>query len=348
MRMLVSVVLAVLGSAMVLVASTHLFLPSGSINAALSTVPMIAHGLAFPLPSGVTLMVMGAAALLVVLRRTPLGDRARMPRAVTATSIVVSGLLLALSTTQIGLPTTPRDGAIEGNDSLVVVSWNALDHFDGDSAREIFGTLNADVAVLPELQQRDGVSAGAPRIEEALAHGGLDPRDFDIFESPPTRTHIAPLTVIVRRAFVPYVSVPVEQATFGTVHLVPPPGSALPEILAVHTAPPVPRWMAEWTADLMGVRNVAHGAGANAIIVGDLNATVRHGGLGGITTHADVLTSIPATGRGTWPAAVPRILRASIDHVLIPVGAAAVAEATVIDIAGSDHAAIATTISIQG
>lgn len=69
---------------------------------------------------------------------------------------------------------------------------------------------------------------------------------------------------------------------------------------------------------------------------------------GGIGTHADVLARVPATQRGTWPAGVPQILRSTIDHVLVPVESCMVGDTRTVDIPGSDHAAIATTIVITG
>ncbi|MDO5735679.1 MAG: endonuclease/exonuclease/phosphatase family protein [Propionibacteriaceae bacterium] len=336
--------LAFAGLGSVLLAAIHLLLPSSGLNEALSTVPVIAQGLAFPLPGGLALVLMGMVVLLtVVLRPRRQGALSRRPALVTATCVALSGVLLALSATGVGLPSPRGNTEVDANASLVMVSWNALDHFDAESAEQIFGGLAADVAVLPELENRDG-GAGAHRIQEALAGGGLDPTEYDIFESPPTGTHIAPLAVIVRRGFGIYASVAVEQVTFGTVHLVPPAGSGLPEIVALHTAPPVPRWMAAWEADLTRVRDLAQNAGGNSIIAGDLNATLRHGAMGGITSHADVLTSAPAVERGTWPATAPPVLRSSIDHVLIPTSAFAVGDAGVLDITGSDHAAVVTRI----
>lgn len=343
-----SVVFAAVGLALVCLTAVHLLFPASGAHQALSTVPLIAHGFAFPLPGGAALVAVGSVMLVVALRRRRPRGRQGVPWVVAATSVVVSGLLLALAVTFVALPTPLRHDAGDDGASLVLVSWNALDHVDGAAARQIFGTLNADVAVLPELENRDGAPGAGSRIEEALVEGGLDPGEYDIFESPPTGTHIAPLTVIVAKEFGAYESLAVEQSTFGTVHLVPPAGSGLPEILAVHTAPPVPRWMAAWKTDLTRVRDFAREAGANTIIAGDLNATLRHGGVAGITSHADVLAAAPSTGRGTWPASAPQILRSSIDHVLIPANTHAVRDARVVDIPGSDHAAVVATISTPG
>lgn len=348
MRRLLWVATALCGLGLVVTATVHLFLPASGLNEALSTLPLIAHGLAFPLPGGVALVALGAVVLLVVLRRRATSNQTRLPGVLAATSLVVLGVVLTLTTTNIALPATPRAAVAEGSAGMVVVSWNALDHFDGASAQQIFGTLGADVAVLPELQNRVGGAVGISRIEVALAEGGLEAEDFDIFESPPTGTHIAPLTVIVRKSLGRYESVAVEQVTFGTVHLVAPAGSGLPEILAVHTAPPVPRWMAQWRTDLRSVLHFAGNAGANAIIAGDLNATLRHGTIGAITTHADVLAAVPPGERGTWPATLPQSLRSGIDHVFIPADARVVGDARVVDIPGSDHAAIVATIATTG
>ena len=135
-----------------------------------------------------------------------------------------------------------------------------------------------------------------------------------------------------------------EQVTFGTVHLVPLAGSGAPEILGIHTARPVPRWMPEWKADLTLSRALVEAGNSDVIVAGDLNATLRHGSLGGITTHVDATSSIHAASRGTWPHAAPRVLRSSIDHILVPVTGHSIKHAKIVDVPRSDHAAIAATI----
>lgn len=341
MRKVVGMVLAPGGVVMAVLAAVHLLLPSSGLNRAISTLPVIAHGLAFPLISGAALTT-GALILLAVAIRGFHRERGGAVLVTGAVSFAVAGALVALSVTSIALP-TPAAGAEIGKDSFVMVSWNALDHFDGDSARQIFGDLGADVAVLPELEARAG--RGMSRIEQALTEGGLEPGDYDIFESPPTGTHIAPLTVIVRKDFGVYTAVAAEQVTFGTVRLMPPPGAGLPEILALHTAPPVPRWMPVWAADLGTVSELAEVGTGDAIIAGDLNATLRHGRMASLTGHGDVLLDAALLERGTWPTDAPPALRSSIDHILVPVERYGVAVARVVDIAGSDHAAVVATLT---
>lgn len=340
MRTATGIVLVFTGLLAMVVSATHLLLPSSRLNRVVSTLPGVAHGLAFPLVSGVAMMVLGLLLLTGAVRRLH-GQRGGRSLFVASVACGVSGVLLALSATGFGLrvptPAEPRD------DSFVMVSWNALDHFDGDSARQIFGDLRADVAVLPELEERAGEETS--RIEQALTEGGLEADDYDIFESPPTGTHIAPLVVIVRKGFGGYTVVAEEQVTFGTLRLRPPSGSGLPEILALHTAPPVPRWMPIWSADLRAVRELAGVGSGDTIVVGDLNATLRHGGMASLTRHGDALLSAPLLRRGTWPTSAPPSLRSSIDHILVPVNRYGVVDARVVDIAGSDHAAVVATLT---
>jgi endonuclease/exonuclease/phosphatase (EEP) superfamily protein YafD len=82
------------------------------------------------------------------------------------------------------------------------------------------------------------------------------------------------------------------------------------------------------------------------IVVGDLTATLDHGplraALGGCRSAA------AGTGRGlvgTYPASVPRWVGIQIDHVLVPADARTT-RFSVHDVAGTDHRAVLTAISL--
>ena len=187
--------------------------------------------------------------------------------------------------------------------------------------------------------------SGGTRVQNHLAASGLDPDVYDVFESPHTGTAIEPVTVVVRKGLGVYRSVDIAQTTFGTVHLVPTEDSDLPDIIAVHTAPPLPGLMGAWRDDLTLVRQFTALNDGDVVLAGDLNATMRHGDLGAISTHADVLSASTEMASGTWPQTLPHALRSRIDHVLIPRNAYTVDDVAIVDIAGSDHAAIATSLS---
>ncbi len=54
-----------LGFVMTSLAAVHLFFPTSRINEVFSTLPVVAHGLAFPLPGGAALLLVGTLAMLL-------------------------------------------------------------------------------------------------------------------------------------------------------------------------------------------------------------------------------------------------------------------------------------------
>ena len=64
MRRLAWAIPASLGLVMGSLAAVHLFFPASRMNGVFSTLPVVAHGLAFPLPGGATLALAGTVAIL--------------------------------------------------------------------------------------------------------------------------------------------------------------------------------------------------------------------------------------------------------------------------------------------
>lgn len=343
--LVVLMLLLFLGIVAVILTAAHAFLPAGAVNRTVSTLPLFAHTFAFPLQGGAVLLILSALVLTLLgvlrqIRRTRVAVWVGVP-ALAA----LSGVFLIISATNTALPTALHQETDSDSPELLVVSWNAEGHLDRESARIIFTDLGADIAVLPEFADFAGDAADLTFLQQELAAGGADPTAYDIFESPPTGSRIAPVTVVVRKSIGAYRSVAIDQTTFGTLHLLPPDGSALPEIIAVHTAPPLPGLMAAWRRDLTLVQNLVYPLGSNALIAGDFNATMRHGDLSAISTHADAVTTISGVTRGTWPSIAPQFLRSSIDHVLVPQDSYAVRKTAIVEVPGSDHAGVVTSVS---
>jgi endonuclease/exonuclease/phosphatase (EEP) superfamily protein YafD len=91
-----------------------------------------------------------------------------------------------------------------------------------------------------------------------------------------------------------------------------------PTIVAAHPVAPLQHFMKQWRADLEWLADIC--ARENVIVAGDLNATVDHmsayavdGELG--DCHDAALAS-DAAAVGTWPASLPPLLGAPIDHVM--------------------------------
>jgi len=116
------------------------------------------------------------------------------------------------------------------------------------------------------------------------------------------------------------------------------------EVVAVHTAAPVPNMLTAWATELGTLRQwCADGQGAH-IVVGDVNATLDHTPL---RSAVEGCTDAAADrGQGlvaTWPTSWPRWFGVQIDHVFIS-GGLRPASAEVLDLPGSDHRALLTRI----
>ncbi|RRD44864.1 endonuclease/exonuclease/phosphatase family protein [Buchananella hordeovulneris] len=291
----------------------------------------VAHALAF---GQVSALALGGLAVLWGLLWWLLGrgsaTGSRRSRWGAAGPLVVACASLLLFAAWLGPRAAPLPPVGEGG-QLRVATWNAYNSFGPAAARALLLQGQADVVVLPEQD-------GDPQLLSDLVDVGLPSTDFAVFTSPPTGTTISPTTIIVRRPS--YVPVPVAQTTFGTVHL-RATDPALPDIIGLHTAPPLPGLMGRWRTDLALVQQLAR-AQRPTVLAGDFNASLLHGPLRALP-HTSALSALPAWQRGTWPTSSPRWLRTGIDHVFVPPGWA-VSSAQVIDIPGSDHAALITTL----
>ncbi|WP_432571227.1 endonuclease/exonuclease/phosphatase family protein [Kineococcus sp. SYSU DK005] len=135
----------------------------------------------------------------------------------------------------------------------------------------------------------------------------------------------------------------VEELTGGKgVAVAVPVSGEGPPLAAVHTTAPVPAGVGDWAREVPAVaRWCAENPGALA--AGDFNATVDHPGLADLPgTCVDAGAASGTGARGTWPANVPALLGATIDHALGDGSAWSVAGTSVHELPGSDHRALAT------
>ena len=114
------------------------------------------------------------------------------------------------------------------------------------------------------------------------------------------------------------------------------------DVVAVHTAAPVPDLMSAWSDELAKLRRwCADDRGAH-IVVGDVNATLDHAALrSAITGCTDAAADRGEGLTATWPTDWPPWLGAQIDHVFT-VGGPKATDVQVLDLPGSDHRALLT------
>lgn len=197
---------------------------------------------------------------------------------------------------------------------VVVLSWNTLGDAPGaETIAELAQEVEADVVVLPETSAETAgivaailTSAGRPM--QAL-HLSLD----DISKARTTSLLISLELGEYRR-----------EDSAGTTETLPsvlavPVDGTGPRIIAAHPVAPIPGEMAAWRQGLQWLADRC--AGQNVILAGDLNSTLDHyTGLG--TDGGDLgrcHDAARATGDaavGTWPAILPQLIGAPIDHVM--------------------------------
>ena len=224
------------------------------------------------------------------------------------------------------------------NGSIRIVEWNTHDSFNEDNVKKIFSDFDADIAIFPELGGYTKGDDANQRVTRVFIKTGIDPDSYDVFTSAPTAGNIAPVTIIIKKSFARYrVETESAMTMYGTLYLRSLSREA-PDIVGLHTAPPLPTMMTFWSRDLEFVYDLVN-KNPSAVIVGDFNATMRHGPLNNVTTHCDALSYLSFTS-GTWPAEFHPLFRTPIDHVLFPNDKYSVNNIEVQSLTNSDHAAI--------
>jgi endonuclease/exonuclease/phosphatase (EEP) superfamily protein YafD len=267
----------------------------------------------------------------------------------------VALLLLLFAGVQLAVLSTRGAGATEfaakEAGDLTVLSWNTLgDQPPVPTMVELIVAEDADVVVLPETSEEY-----ARALESSLGAAGIPmqvvPLSYDLISK--ARSTM----VLVSDDLGEYVR---DDSRGGTdtlpsVVAVPVDGSG-PVIVGAHPVAPVPGEMTGWRQGLDWL--AARCAGENVILAGDLNSTLDHytgldaasdasGGLGGCRDGAR-LTGNAAVG--SWPAVLPALLGAPIDHVMATpnwefVGFRVITDQ---DDAGSDHRPVVAQLRPAG
>ncbi|MGQ7295076.1 endonuclease/exonuclease/phosphatase family protein [Quadrisphaera sp. KR29] len=290
------------------------------------------------------LLVLAAAALLRLVRRRsrPAGQRARRglspsglspsglrPSVLLATGLALAAVVHAGVLAHRGvLPPAAAPAAAD----LVVLALNT--EHGGAAPGEVADAVaraRADVVVLPETP-----AALAQQVVDSLGTGtgGASAYALATASTSPEPTHATSLLVAARLGAPS--PAPAPEVALAAVAATTPelPGP----VVAVHPIAPVPRggMVERWRADVP--RAVAAcTASPGAVVAGDFNATLDHPALRDLGPCVDAAAAAGAGGLGTWPASVPALLSAPIDHVLVDERAWRVLSAEVVTVGASDH-----------
>lgn len=279
--------------------------------------------------------MLSGTVIVITIRRRKLQQ---LDWAISLVVVAASIILLVSGQSSISSAT---DATLASRRPLRIVEWNAANHIEAAQVQRIFAAYDADIAVFPELEGDYKGDRTGRRLQRVFTEAGLDTTHYDLFYSKPTEGSIAPVTIVVKKSLGQYQETDTRTTTFGTVVLTPQQ-SHLPAVIGLHTAPPIPGLMTFWEGDLQRITETLIPQDRPALIIGDFNATMKHGSLTTITTHYDALSGMI----GTWPRRLPAFLRSPIDHVLIPKQYQLIS-VTVEDLGTSDHAAVFVEVGVE-
>ncbi len=307
------------------------------LGAGLVTVVPLAAG-SWPVAQAVALrgaLAVAAAAAAALLLALPRARRALLP--VAAACAVVAGAHAAVLVARSVPVTDPStgsataaagdrgpDGAPRGD--LVVLTFNTLDAVPAGTLATLVREVDADVVALPETSR-----STAERLATLLPD-----RAWQVLHGPSDLPHVAGTSLLVDEHVGTYPRGERLGDRLGSLVAVPDgPG---PVLVAAHPFPPTSRGaMAVWRTETEAVAETCRTT-RDVVVAGDLNATLDHPALRRTGPCVDAARAAGAAAHGTWPAHVPTLLAAPIDHVLVDARTWRVVDARVLPATGaSDH-----------
>lgn len=278
------------------------------------------------------------AALCVVLVRGPIGHR-RAPAALLTGVVLVAGgaatvnvAVLAERGLELGVVAeSPAELRSLAGADLTVVAFNTFGAVADDDLAEVVSVSGADLVVLPETS-----AAQARRVAEDL--GGFTVHSSGEASDAESEWHTA---ILVADHLGTYRPGPLDEPNFGSRVLTRVSGSGPERIVAVHTAAPLPTAMEGWRADVPAAVGLC---GPGTVAAGDFNATFDHPGMRPPAPCADAAIGSGAGGWGTWPAALPPLLGAPIDHVLHDAGIWTATGTRMLETGAGDHRALVVAL----
>lgn len=294
----------------------------------------IAQIVAFRGLLGAAFAVAAVVALLIALVR-PLRAFAFSLALIAGAAAIGNGAILA--TRGVGTEMLPE----KTEASIRVLTWNTAGATSSAMVAQIAVAMDADIVTLPETTIETGEQVaiamrelGRPMWAHHAEYGSVewdagsttllispDLGDYSVIESSLDGTS--------------------NTSTVPSAVAMPVDGEG-PIVVAVHAVAPRPAYMQRWRDDLQWLADQC--AVDGVIMAGDFNATVDHFADLGVD-GADIgrcRDGAIATGNGalgTWPADVPALAGAPIDHVMASDGWVATGSLVLrsMDESGSDH-----------
>ncbi len=322
-----------------------------AVAALLATWPQV-FGLATAPVVAQVVSVRGLAVTVAIVLAIALTLVALISRAARRLAASLAIVLLAFSAISVAVLSTRGfgNGGFESaaKNDVTVLSWNTLG--DAPGAQTI-ATLaldsGAEIVSLPETTNATGAQVAA-----LMAAGGSPMWVYTVAYD--TVATAKSTTVLISTGLGEYNvdTTAVTTSVLPTIVATPKSGTG-PTIIAVHTVAPVPGEMPHWRSDLRWLATAC--TGTNVIMAGDFNSTLDHYsglGQGGATigSCSDAALKTNNAAVGTWPAALPALLGAPIDHVMTTANWRVTGMRVIQsqDGAGSDHRPILVQLSPAG
>lgn len=285
-------------------------------------------------------LLLAFAALLVIALLFAI---ARPLRRFAASVAVIAVVALVAGGTVVAMRGVGTDRLPEVTDtSIRVLTWNTAGA--ATSAEEIARVAietKSDIVTLPETTIDTG-----EQVAIAMRELG-SPMWAHHAEYPDTEWDAGSTTILISPRLGDYSVIEASQDGTSNTSTVPsavamPISGTGPIVVAAHAVAPRPSYMQPWRDDLQWLADQC--SADNVILAGDFNATVDHmqalgvdGGVLGRCRDAAAETGNGAVG--TWPADVPPLAGAPIDHILAtpswtPTGSRVLTD---LDGTGSDH-----------
>ncbi|GEL99988.1 endonuclease/exonuclease/phosphatase family protein [Cellulomonas terrae] len=299
--------------------------------------------LAVPVASGVfpvaqvvsfrALLGVGAAAVVTVLVVVPWSRRRLLPLALAFAlgAAAQAAVLVVRSYPQGAAPASTTD-------DVVVLSFNTLDTVGAEVLADLVLAHRADVVVLPETS-----ATIARSTADRLAAAG---RPMQVLTADGNTSFIAGTALLVSPAVGTYPVAEPLPTRLGSLRAEPAEPTGSPVLVAAHPMAPISQGaMPSWRTETRLIAD-ACASTPGAIVAGDLNATLDHPGLQDLGPCVDAARAAGVASSGTWPADVPTVFSAPIDHVLVDARAWRVTGFAVLPRTGaSDHRPIVATLA---
>ena len=293
------------------------------------------------------LLLIAVLALLLLLARPMRGF---------AASVLVVALIGAAATGVVGWMRGLGPGSLpEKTDAaLRVLTWNTNGAaVSADRIAQVIDEQDADIVALPETSQAVGEQI-AIRMRDAgnpmwVHHVNIRP---DVVNGPQAWQ----TTILISADLGDYSVIASSRDGSSNTSSVPsavamPTDGEGPTIVAVHAVAPRKEAMTGWKQDLAWIADQC--PAGDFILAGDFNATLDHmasfGSEGGTMGRCRDAASATGTGMmGTWPADVPALVGAPIDHVMASENWRATGTVVLEDAGGSDHRALVAQLEPAG